>query len=487
MTESKVIIDKRPISKILFDRLWRFATLVSLFALLYLFMIQEPWDGLTVNGYRALGAFLFCMVLWVTNLIPLAVTGLLAIAILPLLNVLPADEVFSYFGNEALFFILGAFILAAAIMKTGLSTRLSLFLLKGASDSPKKLVFRILFSTAILSCVMSEHAVAAFFFPIVLEIARALEFEPFGGEYGKTLFLAMAWGCVIGGIVTFLGGARTPLALALFHEMTGEGIGFTTWMQTSLLVAIPLFVSAYFILTRFYSIDVTDVESVKQVLIQKRKKLGQAFFKEYMVGFIVLISVALWITKSETLGLANIAIAAVVALFVFRLIAWKDVDEYVNWGIILMYGGAISLGRAVYSSGALEWVAKNIMFFPHWLTLNVGGAEPFWLIAILSLLVIVLTEFVSNVAVVALTMPLALSLVSTFNLPAEVAVYAVALPSGLAFLLPMSTPSMAIAFSSGYLKLREILLPGLVLMFLGWVFFMVVVNYIWPLFGMALV
>lgn len=489
MTEMrKITIDRRPISRIIMERSGRFIVLLGLFILLYVFLVQDPWSGLSVEGYRAIGAFAFCGILWLTNLIPLAVTGLLAIVIIPLLKILPAKEVYSYFGNEAVFFILGAFILAAAIMKSGLSNRLSLILLKNASDSPKKLIFRILCSTALLSCCMSEHAVAAFFFPIVLELSRSLEFEPFGGEYGKTLFLALAWGCVIGGIVTFLGGARAPLAIAIFHEMTGGNLGFFAWMKTTIFVALPLMLIAYLLLTRYFVIDVTkaDLANAKAVLEKKSKKIGKLSFKEGMVAIVMCVSLFLWVTESETLGLANIAIMAVVVLFVFRLVKWRDVDEYVNWGIVLMYGGAISLGRAVDASGALHWLAGKILVLPTSLAeLGVGSAG-FWMIATVSLTVILLTEIVSNAAVVALIMPLALSLAHSFHMDPSLVVYAVAIPSGLAFLLPMSTPAMAIAYSSGYLKIREILLPGLILMFLGWIFFLLVTQLVWPLIGLGL-
>jgi len=486
MNNKKILIDKRPIQHVLVNRVWRFCVLCGLFFLLNLYLQQEPWEGLTPEGYKAIGAFLLCAILWLTQLLPLAVTGLLSIVILPLLDIIPSHRVFGYFGNEAVFFILGAFILAAAVMKSGLSTRLSLILLKNATSSPKKLVFRILFTTAIFSCFMSEHAVAAFFFPIIMEIARALEFEPFGGEYGKSLFLALAWGCVIGGIVTFLGGARTPLALAIYSEITGGHLSFFEWMQISTFIAVPLLFVAYLILTRFIKIDVTGVENAQTVLAKKSKEIGMITFRERMVALVMLASVFLWVTKSDTLGLANIAIAGVVALFVFRLVSWKDIEGSVNWGIILMYGGAIALSRAVDSTGALTWIGEQILVIPNWLVVHVGGGVGIWLVAVLSLFVIVMTEVVSNAAVVALLLPLAIALTDNVGLDPKIAVYVVALPSGLAFLLPIATPAVALAYSSGYLKVREILLPGVMLIFSGWLFFIFIAKYIWPFFGLVL-
>jgi hypothetical protein len=128
-------------------------------------------EGLNRPGQNALGAFFLCLGLWITGALPLAVTGLLAIALLPLLGVMPPTEAFALFGNSAVFFILGAFILSAALMRTGLSKRLALLLLIPFGKSPTSLRNGILFTSAFLAFWMPEHAVAAMFFSIVLEVA----------------------------------------------------------------------------------------------------------------------------------------------------------------------------------------------------------------------------------------------------------------------------------------------------------------------------
>ena len=124
---------------------------------------------------------------------------------------LPQKEVYALFGNEAVFFILGAFMLAGAVMHSGLSNRIALAIMDRFGASPRKLLLSVYLIAAALSCVMSEHAVAAMLFPIVFEIAKSLGLKPGTSGYGKLLFLTLAWGCIIGGVATFLGGARVPL------------------------------------------------------------------------------------------------------------------------------------------------------------------------------------------------------------------------------------------------------------------------------------
>ncbi|EKD41323.1 MAG: hypothetical protein ACD_73C00768G0002 [uncultured bacterium] len=483
MPSHQLYIDRRPLWIVLLARSSRLIFLILLAFAFFWFVNQPPWEGLNPQAYKAIGAFFLCTILWLSQLIPLAITGLLAIVVIPLLGILPAKEVFSYFGNEAVFFILGAFILSAAIMKTGLSTRLAVLFLKKTKLTPRGLVYRIFFSTAVLSCLMSEHAVAAFFFPIILEIARSLDFEPFGGEYGKKLFLAMAWGCIIGGIVTYLGGARAPLAVGMLREISGQQIGFFQWMKTTVMVALPLFLFGYLILTYYFKTDVDSVEKAKEALEAKAKKIGSISFTEFMTAIILAGSIFCWVALGEDFGLAPISIIAVVLLFVFKLVEWRDIEEYVNWGIILMYGGAIALGRAVDSSGALEWVSVKIIIIPQYFAAHVGLTTIFWLVAILSFASIFLTELFSNAAVVALLLPVSIKMALSSHVDPSVMTYAVAIPAGLGFIMPMGTPAVAIAYSSGYLRVRDIALPGLCLNLAGWFFFMLVVYFIWPLIG----
>ena len=184
-------------------------------------------EGLTDDGKKALAIFVLCVIFWVSHVIPLMITSLLAIILFPLLGVLPAEKTYSLFGNQAVFFILGAFILASAVTRTGLSNRIALMFLKWFGHSPKILLLGVIVLSAFSSFWMSAHAVAAMMFPIITAIALSLELKPGESSYGRSLFLGTAWGCVIGGVATFLGGARAPLAIGMLHDTTGESIGFS--------------------------------------------------------------------------------------------------------------------------------------------------------------------------------------------------------------------------------------------------------------------
>ncbi|MFQ6115694.1 MAG: SLC13 family permease, partial [bacterium] len=376
-------------------------SIILLSLILFLLITNFPTpQGLSVEGQKSLAIFVVCIILWVTHALPLMITSLLAVILFPLTGVLSTAESYSLFGNRAIFFILGAFILASAIMRSGLSTRLALLALRNFGNSPKSLLLGFLAFSAFLSFWMSEHAVAAMMFPIVLEVVSSLKLMPPQSRYGKGLFLAMTWGCIVGGITTFLGGARAPLSIGILRQTTGLTIDFVHWALAALPTVVLMITIVYFILIRMYSPEIQDIQEALIVLKRKQLRMGRISPKEKAVGILMVMTIFFWIFYGEKLGLANIAIGAVVIAFVFRLLDWKEVEEDVNWGIFLMYGGAICLGVAMEMTGAAHWVAdKTLGYFVH----SVWG-----LVLSISFIALFLTEAISNTAVVALMMPLVL-------------------------------------------------------------------------------
>ncbi|MBI5827289.1 MAG: DASS family sodium-coupled anion symporter [Deltaproteobacteria bacterium] len=445
---------------------------------LYFISLPAP-HGLTPAGQRAIAIFALCLVFWVTNAVPLAITSLSAIVLVPLLGVLDKRDTYALFGNEAVFFILGAFIIAGAIMHSGLSSRVALKIMDRFGGSPRRLLLSVFLLAALLSFFMSEHAVAAMLFPIVLEISKSLNLRPGKSNYAKLLFFALAWGCVIGGVATFLGGARVPLAIGILKETTGGTIDFLDYTVAVLPLVLVLLLAGYFLLTRFFPIDVVGVESARQALSRRLKGLGKMSYNEYAVGSVLAVTVLAWVFLGRRLGLATVALSSVVVLFVFRLVRWKDIEEYVNWGIILMYGGAIVLGTALDKSGAASWLVNGAV--GRW------ASAPWTVFAVFSLLSILLTEAMSNAAVIAILLPVSIGLAQKLSMDPSIVTYAIAVPAGLAFMFPMSTPANAIAVSSNYLTVKDMARGGFIMCVTAWVVFNLVAAFYWPLIGMGYV
>jgi sodium-dependent dicarboxylate transporter 2/3/5 len=477
-SHADVVIDTRPLWRILANRSYRPAVLLLGVAAYLAVRRLAPPAGLSPAGHQALAIFALCLIYWVSNALPLMVTSLLVLVLLPTTGVLSAKETYALFGNEAVFFILGAFILAASIMKCGLSTRLAVAILRRFGHTPRTLLLSLFLLNAFMAFFMSEHAVAAMTFPITVEIATVLRLERRRSNYARALFLALAWGSSIGGIATLLGGGRAPLALGMLREATGETYGFVEWSTAAWPLVAVLLVAGWQVITRFFPIDIASVRDADEIIAEKALRMGRMSSRERAIGCVMLATLTAWVVGGEEFGLATIALAGAIAMFVLGLLRWSDVEQYVNWGILVMYGGAIALGAALNRSGAATWMAKAL--------LTAWADSPLTVVVVLSALSILLTEAMSNSAVVALLLPVALGSATALGIDARVMAPAIALPAGLAFTLPVGTPGNAIAYSSGYITLRDMLLPGALLTAIAWGAFVLVIRYYWPLVGITI-
>jgi sodium-dependent dicarboxylate transporter 2/3/5 len=478
MASPHVSVDTRPMRAILAERLAQPAILLGAALVYWLIVSQTPPEGLSPRGLRALAVFAVCILLWVSETLPLVVTSMLALVALPASGAIEVKRAYGMFGNEAVFFILGVFILAACIMQTRLSTRLALAALHRFGHSPRTLLASVYLMNAIMSFFMSEHAVAAMNFPIIMEIVRVLRLPRQQSNYARALFLAMAWGTTIGGVGTLLGGARAPLALGMAREVSGQSFSFLEWSLLSLPVVAIMLVVGWIVINVFFPIDVKSIRAADDLIAERAFALGRMSQREKVLSAIMLATLAGWVIGGEEYGLASVALTAAILVFALGLVRWQDVETRVSWGIFIMYGGAIVLGAVMNDSGAATWLSLRTI--GRWAGDAIAAT---WIISGLS---IVLTELLSNSAVVALLMPVVLGMTSQFAMEPRVMALVVAVPAGLGFTLPIGTPSNALAYSSGFLKVRDMVLPGAILAVASWLTFNVVALFVWPALGISL-
>ena len=475
-TSPNIIVDRRPMVLVILDRLRREILLAVFFVAFFILTSIEGPADLSEEGYKVLCVFFLCVSLWTTNLIPLSITSLLAIALIPMMGIMDAAEVYSFFGNKAVFFILGVFIMSAAMIACGLSARLSIWVIDNWGDSPSHLLTAIYFLSAFCSCFMSEHAVAAMMFPIVLEIVNALNLSKEDSSFGKGMFFALAWGCIIGGTATVFGGGRVLLGVEILEKTAHEtSIGILEYTQLSFPMVIILFICGWVALKLSFSLDVKDIEPVHRILQKKLEVMGAVSIKEKGIAGVMFLTLIAWLFFSEDLGIANIALVAIVLLFVLNLINWKMVEEHVNWSIILMYGGAICLGEVMSKSGAALWLAKHAFE-------GTSYSVPVFLL-IVAVLSAVLTNFMSNSAVIAVLLPPALSMSDTYGVSFSMVAMTVILTSNFAFMLPIGTPASAIAYSSGFITIGDMARTGFSLSLLGMIAFAILLFFYWPMIG----
>ena len=471
-----IIVDRRPLILVILDRMRREILLVIFFSTFFFLISVEGPQDLSREGYKVLCVFFLCVSLWTTNLIPLSITSLLAIATIPMMGIMNASDVYSFFGNKAVFFILGVFILSAAMIACGLSTRISIWVIDNWGASPSRLLMAIYFLSAFSSCFMSEHAVAAMMFPIVSEIVNTLGLKKEDSVFGKGMFFALAWGCIIGGTATVFGGGRVLLGVEILEKTThNASIGILEYTKLSFPLVFILFIGGWVVLKLFFSPDITDIEPVHQVLQKKLRSMGAVTIKEKGIAGVMILTLMAWFCFSEDIGIANIALIAIVLLFVLNLINWKMVEEHVNWSIILMYGGAICLGEVMSQSGAALWLAKHAFE-----GITQSPTVFLLLVAVLSTL---LTNCMSNSAVIAILLPPALSMSDSYGISPSMVAMTVILTSNFAFMLPIGTPASAVAYSSRFITIGEMVRTGSLLSFLGMVAFMLLLFFYWPMLG----
>jgi len=430
-----------------------FFILLSFLILIIFYFFPTPL-GLTHDAQMMIGILIMAAVLWITEPIPLAVTGLLIMILQPLLGLISADNVFSSFGNQAIFFLIGAFIIAGAVEKYGLHRRMALSFLRRFERSPRLFTFGIMLSCALLSFVMPNHGVAALFLPIIASILLAMKIVPRISNFGKISMLCVAYGCSIGSLGTLIGGARNPLTIS-FLEDIGITVSFLDWMLYAMPVVFISIPIVWVILQISFPIEINDISLAKQEIENQVALEGPMGKKELTVLLVLCFTVFLWVFFSQYtyFGLAGIAILGSVILFFTGSISWKDVEQRVPWGIILLYGGAITLGIGMQQTGAGAWIAHSILE-------NMSG-NPIFVILGLIIFTVLLTNAMSNTGAVAVLLPIGLAIATEMpGVSPLLSAMLIALSGGLAFILVIATPGNAITYSSGYFSTRDLLKAG---------------------------
>lgn len=448
-------------------------------ALATIALYLSPPEGLSIAGYRALIVFAICAIFWMFQVVPLAITSILAFVLLPLFGVMETNETYALFGNKAVFFIIGALILSTGLVQSGLSGRVALWVLRKTGLKPKRLLAGVYFLCVVASFFMPEHAVAAMMLPIVIEVAHWLKLEPGKDPFGKALFLAVVWGCLTGGVATFLGGARNILAVAILEETTGQSISFAQWVVAVMPISVAISMIGFIILMVFFKTKLADASSAHEHLMIKSKQLGKLSLSEQKMIVIVVVTILAWVFFSEIIGLATIALLAVVVLFISRVVTWQDAEKHVHWGVILMYAGAIALGVALERTGGALFVTNTIL---HYIPVH-----PWILLIGIMIVSILLTEIMSNSAVVAMFLPVALSIALSNNMNPVAMTYVVAVAAGFAFMLPMGSPPNALSYATGYYTLKDSVRSGAILNIVALLLFIVGIAIWWPIIGITVI
>ncbi|MFZ9034503.1 MAG: SLC13 family permease [Francisellaceae bacterium] len=451
---------------------------------LYFLALWLPFGHFSPAGKHAFAVFCVATFLWITNIFPIAITGIVVLFLLPITGAISSTDVYSYFGNSAIFFVLGAFILASPVMRSGLSRRIAIKIMIRFGKGPKRLLFSIFCLSALLAFIISEHAVAAMMLPIVLEILKYIKSQK-GSHFGFATVMAMAWGAMIGGTATLLGGARAPLTLGILSDTYGQNpilshysyISFLDWTIWVIPIVIATlcfaFLSVYLIVRK----SKVDISEARLKLIEQNKQIGRITRREVYTLLVLIATVSMWVFYGTNWGLDWIALMGVILAFCFKITRWEEVEKDVHWGIFIMYGSAIALSVSLKNTGAAQQMVEFIIQY--------GRFSPLMIMIMLMILAFILTEIMSNAAAVAVLLPVGLALAPQFGIDPRAIAIVIATCAGLTFMLPVSTPAMALALNSKYVNQRRVLLWGLWLKSVSFIVVLVTILLYWPLIGLS--
>ena len=430
---------------------------LALVAGLIVFLI--PMHQLSFSGHAALALLVFAVVMWATETVPLAVTSMIILFAQPIIGVESFDNAVIGFANPIIFLMIGGFIIAEAIRKSGLAQRLTYTMLNRVGTTPSRALFVSVFSTGILSAWIENVVAFAMLVPVIREIVvlmGCLEAKKGKSNFAKAMILGASFGSLAGGFGTEIGTAPNLMAAAY------TGITFLNWMMFGFPLAIILMLVIWKLLGRIFPSEVKGIKGGKEVVSSKLESMGPLSKNEKITAIILLFTIGLWVTTQFTgLNSYSIALIGAALYFIAGIINWQDAQKNIDWGLIIFFGGALSLGYALLNTGAAAWLIKGL--------LAMMGSDPsaILIMVVLMVIAVVITQVMSNIALSAILVPLSVTLANAQGLAVGTYAVPVAIACSLSFLFPMADPTVAMAYGSGYVNIKEIFKAGLPLVIIG--------------------
>ncbi len=433
-------------------------------------IIPAP-GGMEPQAWSTAGLVFWMASWWMTQVVPLTVTALLPFLVLPLTGVMSADDIAAEYYSPILFLILGGAFLALAIERVGLHKRLALAIVNRSGHTSSQLLFAFMIATAMLSLLISNTSTTLIMVPIASAVLLA------GGVAdGETdglpgaLMMGIAFAASIGGLGTLVGSPTNAIAAGLLEKTTGLEIGFALWAAYGLPIVILGIPISAFILARVQRLaeHPFDVDAARSAIARQ----DQWSVPEKRLMPVIALVVTAWILQpwfsamlpKGALTDGSIAVIAGIVLFVLPdgtgrpMLVWKEANR-APWDVIMMFGGGLALAAGIGASGLDGWLGT---------ALEPLAGVPLIVVALtLVALVILVTEFASNVATASGVMPVVASLIVALGVDPVLLAMPVAMAASWGFMLPSGTGPNAIAWASGNIALPRQLKAGLMLDIVG--------------------
>jgi sodium-dependent dicarboxylate transporter 2/3/5 len=454
--------------------------LIGVISAIVVLLFPTP-ETLSYEAHKTAALFLLMGVWWATEAVPVPVTALVPLAAFPILGIVDIQSAANPYANKTIYLFFGGFLLATAIQKWDLHKRIALFVLENVGSNGASLVLGFMLTAAIISMWVMNTATTIMLLPIGLAVITVVK-ETVKGlsdeeteNFQLSLLLGIAYGATIGGMSTLIGTGPNGMLAAFMSDNYNLDISFVDWMKVGVPLSAVMLPASWLILTRvIYPVKFETSRETTDLLTSMKQELGNFDGPEVKVFFVFVATALAWMFRTVLddipglSGLSDAGIAMISALFLFLLpsghkdtkgplLEWKDAQENVPWGLLVLFGGGLSLANAVQSTGLAIWIGNLIP----------SGISIVLIVILVVALIIFLTELTSNMATTATFLPVVAALAIQSEFDPILVTAAVALAASCAFMLPVATPPNAIVFGSGLIKVPQMAKAGFLLNVLG--------------------
>ena len=472
-----------------------YSKIIGLFLGPLLFIIVQllPFDLISNKADTVIASALWMVCWWITEAVSISVTALLPLLLFPIFKVMPIADVGANYGSPIVFLFFGGFVLALALEKVNLHRRIALNIIKKTGTTPNKVILGFMIATGFLSMWISNTACAVFMLPIALSVIHLLIDDADGftkndQNFAISVMLGIAFSANAGGIATVIGTPPNSILIGLLENQYNIEISFFKWMLIGLPFSIVLIAIIYFVLVKWmFPNKGLKFNASKEIIDSEINKLGKISPKEKRVLTIFGITVFLWIFRSiinsiiPNLELSDTMISIFGALALFTIpfnlkkgdfiLQWNDTQK-LAWGILILFGGGLALANGMSESGIVDMIATSI---------SNSKVSILVMASLLIVLMLFMTELMSNVALTAVLAPVVAGIAIGLNIPILYLLIPVTIASSCAFMLPMATPPNAIVFASGYIKVSEMARVGIILNLISVILLILMFKFIIPI------
>ncbi len=418
-------------------------------------------------------------IFWITECIPIALTGLVIILLQALVGIQPIGEGLRYIATPVNSIVFAGFIMATALSKYDLDRRIGLNIVASMGERTDRLILGLMLATAFLSMWISNSAATAIMMPIALGILKMADLPRGSTNLGRATMIGIAYAANIGGMGTPAGTPACSITIAFIDDLLNIEVGFLGWMIRAMPVVIVMIPLAWKLLLMLFPVELESIKGGTAAVRSELREMGPPDWGQRKVMILFVLAVILWIADSFLpllpgwLYIASVTIALMFLAPGVGVVNWKEASEEMGWGIFLLVGGGLALGSGLNESGVIAAIADSLSAF-------LAMASPYVVVTFFALVTAMSITFFSSLTATSTTfVPVSIGLALQLGIDAVSLAIVAGLASCMAFLLPANTPPNAIVYSSNQFRTHEMARGGLILTVLGVIVLSLTANLFW--------